>query len=88
MRLASFSLDCRTLCALNLKLDMYPTICYIGANTLQISRNIQPRRSPGGKVYYALEFEVILLFGLTELKAQIAWKEEVSSLILAIALSY
>jgi hypothetical protein len=66
---------------------MYATICYIGANTSQISKNLKPRLSSGaGRIYYALELEVILLFGLTELKAQIAWKEEVRFLIPTIAL--
>lgn len=33
--------------------------------------------SPQGKTYYRVEFKVILLFGLTELKAQISWLEDV-----------
>ena len=59
-------------------LDMYPTLCYIGADTSQMSKKLQLRRSKEtGNIYYILEFDVVLLFGLTELKAQIAWQEEV-----------
>lgn len=64
-------------------LDMFSTLCYIEADTSQISQTLKPHRSPGGskkkkKSYYIMEFDVVLLFGLTELKAQIAWKEGVS----------
>lgn len=31
----------------------------------------------GGKEYFRFELDVVLLFGLTELKAHIAWKEDV-----------
>ena len=58
--------------------DMYSTLCYIEADTSQISRMLQARRSSGaGKLYYTIEYDVILLFGLTELKAQVAWQEQV-----------
>ena len=30
-----------------------------------------------GKTYYRLDYDVILIFGLTELKAQIGWLEKV-----------
>ena len=35
--------------------------------------------NPGGGVYYSLSFEVVLLFGLTEIQAQLRWSEEVST---------
>lgn len=35
-------------------------------------------RKDGAGVYYKLSFDIILLFGLTEIKAQISWKEQVS----------
>jgi hypothetical protein len=62
----------------DLTLVMYQTLCYIGADTSDISRNLEPRRSPGtGKLYYRMKFDIVLLFGLTEFKAQIAWDEQV-----------
>jgi hypothetical protein len=61
-------------------LDMYSTLCYIEADTSQICRTLKPRRSSGaGRPYYSIHYDVIVLFGLTELKAQIAWQEQVRS---------
>ena len=40
--------------------------------------SIQPKKNQFNAKYYVLDFEVVLLFGLTELKAQIAWKQNVS----------
>ena len=31
-------------------------------------------------MYYEVDYDIILLFGTTELKAQVAWKENVSGL--------
>lgn len=65
---------------LDVDANMFSTLCYIEADTSQISQTLKPHRSPGAskkkkKSYYIMEFDVVLLFGLTELKAQIAWKE-------------
>ena len=38
---------------------------------------MQSQQLPGGGVYYSIDFCVVLLFGLTELKAQISWTENV-----------
>ncbi|KAF9068288.1 hypothetical protein BDP27DRAFT_1421991 [Rhodocollybia butyracea] len=54
--------------------EMYSTACIVTADVSRISHTTH--RKPGnGSIYYKTEFDVILLFGLTELKAQIAWKE-------------
>ena len=34
----------------------------------------------GQGVFYSIDCDIILLFGMTELKAQVAWQENVSSL--------
>jgi len=34
------------------------------------------QKSDGSGVYYSASFDVVLLFGLTEFKAQIAWDED------------
>lgn len=40
---------------------------------------MQPETNPkNGDLYYRLYFDIVLLFGLTELKAQMAWMENVS----------
>ena len=36
----------------------------------------------GEGTYYRLDYDIILLFGLTELKAMVAWKEDVGPLLL------
>jgi hypothetical protein len=43
---------------------------------------LSPRsKYSGAGTYYHLDYEVILLFGLTELEAMVAWKENVGPLI-------
>ncbi|KDR69814.1 hypothetical protein GALMADRAFT_255630 [Galerina marginata CBS 339.88] len=36
---------------------------------------LSPMTNPQGETYYRLYYEIVLLFGLTEMKAQCAWKE-------------
>ena len=36
---------------------------------------LKPRLNPDGQIYYKAEFDVVLSFGLTELKAQVAWRD-------------
>ncbi|KJA20624.1 hypothetical protein HYPSUDRAFT_42934 [Hypholoma sublateritium FD-334 SS-4] len=40
-----------------------------------------PLKGFEGKTYYQANYEIVLLFGLTELKAQVAWKENVCRLV-------
>ena len=48
------------------------------ADVTEVKKSIRPECNPcSGATYYTLNFDVILLFGLTELKAQIAWIENV-----------
>ncbi|KIM58504.1 hypothetical protein SCLCIDRAFT_128105 [Scleroderma citrinum Foug A] len=51
--------------------------CRILADTSAAAAALLPKKSPEGKTYYHIDFDVILLFGLTELKAQISWLENV-----------
>jgi hypothetical protein len=48
----------------------------------QMAKVLQPQRGEGGAIYYQHYFDIVLLFGLTELKAQISWTEDVSCLCL------
>jgi hypothetical protein len=59
---------------------MFATLCSIEADTSQMITAMKPRRGRGGVFFYQQEFSVVLLFGLTELKAQISWVEDVSPL--------
>ena len=38
------------------------------------------RKAKGKGSFYSVDHDIILLFGMTELKAQVAWKEKVSGL--------
>ncbi|KAF7970807.1 hypothetical protein HWV62_22812 [Athelia sp. TMB] len=54
---------------------MFATLCTIKGDTSMMSRALKARKSPEGVLFYQLDFSVVLLFGLTELKAQLAWVE-------------
>ncbi|KAF8629982.1 hypothetical protein AX15_003171 [Amanita polypyramis BW_CC] len=53
----------------------YSPVCSIVADTSSIPDSETTQHSAAGIRYYRKEFEIILLFGMTELKAQIAWTE-------------
>ncbi|KAF9025402.1 hypothetical protein BDZ89DRAFT_1068282 [Hymenopellis radicata] len=57
--------------------DMFSTLCTICADTSAMASDLKPSTAPSGQKYYELAFDVVLLFGLTELKAQIRWMEKV-----------
>ncbi len=57
--------------------DMFSTLCTIYADTSAMAGDLKPLTAPSGQTYYELAFDVVLLFGLTELKAQIRWMEKV-----------
>lgn len=51
---------------------MFSTLCTVHADTSHVLK--ETRNGPGG-LYYELVFKIVLLCGLTELKAQIRWME-------------
>lgn len=53
--------------------EFFSPLCTVHANTSQVHKT-QLYGSNGA--YYKLEYDIILLAGLTELKAQIAWQED------------
>ncbi|KAF8626057.1 hypothetical protein AX15_005102 [Amanita polypyramis BW_CC] len=56
--------------------DLFPDLCVVSADVSGVKRSAQSQTNLStGALYYNLHFDVIFLFGLTELKAQIAWKE-------------
>ena len=59
-------------------------MCTIVADISELVHSLQPQRSPDGIVYYDIDYEVILLFGLTELKAQIKWVHKVRLVIVLV----
>ncbi|KAF8624902.1 hypothetical protein AX14_011703 [Amanita brunnescens Koide BX004] len=50
----------------------FADLCEVTADVTKFKSSIKPHNYRGAK-YYVLEFDIVLLFGLTELKAQIAW---------------
>lgn len=60
-------------------LDQYDVECTVKADTSMVKRTERLSYNNGRlRVYYQIEFDIVLLFGLTELKAQIAYVENVS----------
>ena len=54
---------------------MFSTLCVITADTSRVTKI--PHRGLTGDQYYTQDFNIVVLFGLTELKAQITWIENV-----------
>ena len=56
--------------------DNYSLHCTITADLSQIP--LRPRaKAFGYGIFYRLEYEIVLLFGLTKLQACVAWEENV-----------
>jgi hypothetical protein len=60
---------------MDIERSLFSTLCTIRADTSKIAEKLTPKRSAEGSTYYAMEIKVILLFGLTELKAVISWED-------------
>ncbi len=58
--------------------DDYSAYCSVTADTSIVAKSLDPQRCLDGTYYYQLSFDVVILFGMTELKAQLAWIEDVS----------
>ena len=59
--------------------DMYKSMCDITVDVSGMKQPPLPRIDGTGEKYYRVNYDVILLFGLTELQAQVAWEEDVRS---------
>ncbi|TEB20801.1 hypothetical protein FA13DRAFT_1672147 [Coprinellus micaceus] len=55
--------------------DNYATLCRVSADLSKMGKSLGPFEGPDGRLFYKANFDIILLFGLTELKAQVCWKE-------------
>ncbi len=55
--------------------ENYTRLCTINVDLSQLPVSTRPK-TKGRGVYYTLSYEIVLFFGLTELKAQVAWKEK------------
>ena len=54
---------------------MYSTLCTIEVDLSKLGHCLGPHRNKEGKLYYKADYQVALLFGLTELKAQLCWED-------------
>ncbi|TFK20828.1 hypothetical protein FA15DRAFT_707733 [Coprinopsis marcescibilis] len=54
----------------------YSTLCKVEVDLSQMGKALGPHKGAGGHMYYKADFDIVLLFGLTELKAQLSWKEK------------
>jgi len=55
---------------------MFSVVCTVTADTSGVARTMAPKRGANGMQYYCQDYDIILMFGLTELKAQISWMED------------
>lgn len=61
---------------------MYSTLCHIEADMSALTRSLSARKKLNTlQLYYQMDYDVVLSFGLTELKAHISWKENVSCFV-------
>jgi hypothetical protein len=59
---------------------MYSTLCVVEADTTELCKSLDPIHLINSRTtFYQIDFEVVLVLGLTELKAYICWKENASS---------
>ena len=59
--------------------DNYKKLCTIEADLSGVPLLPQPK-GEGRGIFFGINYEIILLFGITELKVQVAWHENVSYL--------
>ena len=71
----------RHLDVLNLFIDNFTKLCRVDADISHLP--MAAKRNDNGKFYYqSPPFSIVILFGFTEIQAQIAWWENVSCSIL------
>jgi len=56
----------------------FSTHFFIHVDLSEAARDLVPKRQASGQVYYQLDYDVIIFFGLTELQAHLCWKTRVS----------
>ena len=63
-------------------------MCKVIAHTSKLVQSLPPQRAANGSTYYEMDYDVVLLFGLTELKAQISWMDKVRFVTVSNGLIY
>ena len=57
-------------------LEYFFPFCDIRVDLSKAAKDLVPSEA-AGQVYYRLDYDVIVLFGLTEIQAQLCWKTKV-----------
>ena len=66
----------------SLHLDLYSELCTIEVDLSHLWKTSNVRTmSSGSGVYYRLYYDLVMLFGGTEIQAQLCWMENVCSII-------
>lgn len=55
---------------------MFSNLCTVHADTSRVAKTLSPRRGFAGMKFFRQQFSIVLMFGLTELEAQVSWKED------------
>ena len=61
-------------------IDNYTKLCTIQVDISHLPLSRRSRFPAGGNIY-CLDYDIVLLFGLTELQAMLTWKENVGPLL-------
>ncbi|PBK90620.1 hypothetical protein ARMGADRAFT_934290, partial [Armillaria gallica] len=56
----------------------YVVLCSLNADTKCTTKQLPSQKTLSGKTFYVLEYDIVLVFRKTGLKAQFCWKENVS----------
>ena len=56
----------------------FSVLCTVHVDLSKAIKDMVPLKKPSGRVYYQLDYDVIVFLRLTELKAQLGWKTKVS----------
>lgn len=57
------------------------TFCTICVDLREPARDLVPKNKASGEVYYQLDYDVIIFWGLMEVKAQLSWRTRVSQFL-------
>ena len=60
-------------------IDMFTVLCTVTADTSQLASTVMTGEN--ANMYYRIEYSIVLLFGLTEHKAQLRWMEDVCNFL-------
>lgn len=60
--------------------DNYSTLFKLSTNSDQIPR--VTKQTASGETFYRISYEIVILFGLTELQAQLRWKDANVSIVI------